>query len=128
MQVYQIIKNCSITYIDENGVDVGFALYEGDYIFIEQNSYWVSSNYQNYIYIKQSVLVKIYYNKMINFKGDYEWTWIDNINIIDPRLNVKSKDISNAYIIIDIFYNDLCKNVTVQWERNEKLKQLVEQP
>ncbi len=128
MQVYQVIKNCSITYI-ENGQNVGFALFVGDYFFIDKCSHWVQCRYTKHkdVYIKENVLVKIYYNKMINFDGDYKWTWVDNINIINPLLNVKINNYNYDIISVNDFdNNESCKNITIQWERNEKLKQITE--
>ncbi len=59
---------------------------------------------------------------MINFDGDYKWTWVDNINIINPLLVYKYDIISTN----EFDNNEVCKNVTIQWERNEKLKQITE--
>lgn len=120
MQVYQVIKSCSITFI-ENEQNVGFALFEGDYFFIDESSHWVQYKYTTN-YRKESVLVKIYYNKMINIDGDYKWTWVDNINILNPLLVYKYDIISTN----EFDNNEVCKNVTIQWERNEKLKQITE--
>lgn len=130
MRVYEVIKDCSISYTT-NGEDSGFALYKGDFFFIEPDFFWLKKeNRLNHEspYSKKSMLVKIYHNKLVIF-GDkpedtkYEWTWINNINIIEPSINkliFKDFDKPNPFT-----GSPVCKDVTDQWKREEKLNNLL---
>jgi hypothetical protein len=124
MIVYQIIKSCSITYIEQAGMNIGFHLDVGDYVFIERDSHWIMNQhaFNGIEYIKTSVLVKIYYNKMINLDGCYEWTWVENVNVTNPKINDGFRQL---YVDSDAI-SYVCKDVTIQWERNEKLKHIAE--
>lgn len=127
MIVYEIIKSCSISFRDSrDNKSNDFCLNIGDYIFLSDETHWVMENYGNNwyepipikSYIVVSMLKHIYYKKLINFDGDYEWTWIKNINIIDPRLNYKNlirTDYSKTYL------ND----VSIEWNRDEKINNLL---
>lgn len=132
MIIYEVVKTCSISYT-ENGEDNGFALYPGDFFFIETDSCWVrkeSRFHSEPVYSKQSKLVKIYHNKLVSF-GDkpedtvHEWTWIENINLINPVINnkigVEFFDKINPFT-----GTPPCKNVTFQWNREEKLSQIID--
>jgi hypothetical protein len=131
MKVYEVIKDCSISYTGE-GEDVGFVLYKGDFFFIEHDFCWVKKesrfNHES-PYSKKSLLVKIYHNKLVWF-GDkpedrkYEWTWIENINLIDPLINgdVEPKYFDKANPFTG---RPFCKDVTFQWSREEKLNELL---
>lgn len=80
-------------------------------------------------YSKKSLLVKIYHNKLVWF-GDkpedrkYEWTWIENINLVAPLIN---GDVEPKYFDKANPFNGraFCKDVTFQWEREEKLNKLL---
>jgi hypothetical protein len=120
MKVYEVLeKSISISYVDN-----GFVLYKGDFIFIKPDFCWIRNPEKKELfckpYLKKDLLVKIYYRKFVKFvdKGDdiYEWTWIDNINIVDPLINDK---------IIDIEDNTYLKDVTLQWVRENKLNFLL---
>lgn len=130
MIVYEVIKDCSISYTTK-GEDNGFALYKGDFFFIEPDFCWVKKesrfNHES-PYSKKNMLVKIYYNKLVRF-GDrpedtkYEWTWINNINLIEPIIN---NNIFNDFDKVNPFTGSpVCKNVTSQWQREEKLNNLL---
>ena len=128
MKVYEIIKDCSISYTS-NGEYDGFVLYKGDFIFIEPSFCWVRETFTA-SYTKESVLVKIYHNKLIHFSDNpedtkYEWTWIENINLIHPVINKKIEveffDKMNPFT-----GSPPCKDVTFQWDREEKLNKLLE--
>lgn len=132
MQVYEVIKDCSISYTREGEDHGGFVLYKGDFFFIEPDFCWVKKesrfNHES-PYSKKSLLVKIYHNKLVWF-GDkvedrkYEWTWIENINLVHPVINNKIEfpffDKINPFT-----GTPPCKNVTSQWEREEKLNKLL---
>lgn len=130
MRVYEVIKDCSISYTS-SGEDTGFVLYKGDFFFIEPDFCWVKKesrfNHES-PYSKKSLLVKIYHNKLI-INGDkpediiYEWTWINNINLIDPMINNK---ISKDFDMINPFTGSpFCKDVTAQWQREDKLNSIL---
>ena len=131
MMVYEVIKDCSISYT-EKGEDNGFALYKGDFFFIEPDSCWIKregSLIAPDSYSRQSKLVKIYHNKLLWF-GDkpedtkYEWTWVENINLVHPVINNKIE--LEFFDKINPFTGTPpCKNVTFQWEREEKLNELL---
>jgi hypothetical protein len=132
MKVYEVIKDCSISYTIEGEDYGGFVLYKGDFFFIKHDFCWVKKesrfNHES-PYSKKSLLVKIYHNKLVWF-GDkaedkkYEWTWIKNINLVDPLIN---KSIEPEYFdkINPFTGAPLCKDVTSQWEREEKLNKLL---
>lgn len=131
MIVYEVVRSCSISYT-VNGEDNGFALYPGDFIFIEPDACWIKKESRfsfEPTYLKQSKLLKIYHNKLVSF-GDkpedskYEWTWIEDINLVHPVINKK--------IVVEFFDkmnpftgSPPCKNVTFQWDREEKLNKLL---
>lgn len=124
MNVYQVIKpSCSISYSNNGGNDIGIALYEGDYVFVKHDSFW--SKRASYLkFEKVDVLLKIYYNKMIDLDGNKEWTWIDNINLISPKIN-KEFSIRDVTSLTSIWGSPILKDVTVQWEREQKLNQIL---
>lgn len=132
MQVYEVIKDCSISYTSEGEDHGGFVLYKGDFFFIEHDFCWVKKESRfahESAFSKKSLLVKIYHNKLVWF-GDkpedkkYEWTWIENINLVGPLIN---KSIEPEYFAKSSPFTGypLCKNVTFQWEREEKLNKLL---
>ena len=55
----------------------------------------------------------------------HEWTWIENINLINPVINnkigVEFFDKINPFT-----GTPPCKNVTFQWNREEKLSQIID--
>jgi hypothetical protein len=128
MIVYEVIKDCSISYTVD-GEDNGFALYKGDFFFINPDFCWVKREKFPSSYTKENVLVKIYHNKLLHF-GDkpedtrYEWTWIENINIVNPIIN-KNVTLDNFDIVNPFTGLPTCKNVTEQWEREDKLNLLL---
>lgn len=137
MIVYEVIKDCSISYT-ENGGDSEFPLNKGDFLFIEPDFCWVKKEsrftYES-AYSKKSMLVKIYHNKLVTI-GDkpedskYEWTWVNNINLIEPMISTGQKEpvhkISENFDMVNPFTGSpFCKNVTAQWQRDEKLNSLL---
>lgn len=125
MKVYEVIKDCSISYT-QNGEHSGFALYIGDYFFIKHDAVWVKKesrlNYEP-AFSKRNILLKIYHNKMIDFDGNKEWTLIDDINLVDPKINQIT--IEDASKFNPFYGQPICKDVTEQWLRDEKLNQLL---
>jgi len=132
MKVYEVIKDCFISYTKDGEDHDGFILYKGDFFFIEHDFCWVKKesrfSYEP-AHSKESLLVKIYHNKLFIF-GDrpedikYEWTWIENINFVAPTIN---RTITSEYFgkINPYTGEALCKDVTQQWEREEKLKEII---
>jgi hypothetical protein len=121
MNVYKVINNCSISYTTD-GEENGFALYPGDLFFIELDSCWVkekiaSGGSSMYLYKRRNKLVKIYYNKLLPGLVDNttKWTWVDNINLIDPKINR-----------LDL-YNDsrFYKDITIQYNRNNNINKIL---
>lgn len=122
MKVYQVIKDCSISFI-KNGRDIGFVLYVGDYFFIQPDACWVKRDIYEDDHVQVDLLLKIYHNKMINLDGTKEWTWVDDINITDPKIN--RKPIKEVAVVNPIWGPPICKDVTLQWERDQKLSQVI---
>jgi hypothetical protein len=124
MRVYQVIKDCSISFI-RNGRDVGFALYVGDYFFIQPDACWIKCGiYDEHVQV--DLLLKIYHNKM-DLKGTKEWTWINDLNLTDPKIKQisHSRSIKEATLVNPIWGPPICKDVTIQWERDKKLSQVI---
>ena len=132
MIVYEVIKDCSISYTSKGEDYGGFVLYKGDFFFIEPDFCWIKregSLITPDSYSKESLLVKIYHNKLVCF-GDkpedtkHEWTWIENINLVGPIIN---KNITSDYFdkINSFTETPTCKDVTHQWKREEKLNKLL---
>ena len=121
VKAYQVIKDCSISFV-KNGRDVGFALYEGDYFFIGHDSVWIKHDVYD-DHILADILLKIYHNKMIDLDGNKEWTWV-NVNLADPKINGK-RPISDSVNFSPIFGEPVCKDVSLQWERDRKLNQVI---
>ena len=129
MIAYEVLRDCSISYTDRGEDHGGFVLYKGDYLFIEPDFAWVKDVNTSVrpTYNKKSLLKSIYHNKLVFF-GDkiedikYEWTWIKNINLIDPK--IRQFDVS----ICDkdgLFGSPFIKDVTQQWEREFKLNEII---
>jgi hypothetical protein len=121
MIVYQVIKDCVISFrCDKNSNE--FCLNVGDYIFLSDEKYWIKANDKDDIrldtYISLSLLKNIYYKKMVDFNGKYEWVWIKDINIINPMLNYKNTINSNHG---KIYLND----VSIVWNRDEKINNIL---
>ena len=121
MKVYESIKNCTVSYREYDKVDIvgtcpsnDFVLYPGDIIFIESAGWTLTEN--SLYYREVNKLTKIYHNKLVDISnGRKEWTWIDNLNVINPKID-KIIDIENA--------THLIKDVTKVWMREMKLKEL----
>jgi hypothetical protein len=131
MIAYEVLRDCSISYTDRGEDHGGFVLYKGDYIFIEPDFAWIKKesrlNFEA-AYAKKSLLKNIYHNKLVWF-GDnpedtkYKWTWIKNINIIDPK--IRQFDVSICDKFNPLFGDPFIKDVTQQWEREIKLNEII---
>jgi len=142
MIVYEVLRDCSISYTDRGEDHGGFVLYKGDYFFIEPDFAWVKkegmSIYGTTYYNKKSLLKSIYHNKLVHF-GDkpedkkYEWTCIENINIIDPIIRMElingtsgfEKDFDKLTSWNTNTGQPVLKDVTQQWEREIKLNEII---
>ena len=129
MKVYEAIKTCTVSYREIDKMDIvvtcpsnDFVLYPGDFIFIDVAGWILSENKRYYRPINK--LTKIYHNKLVNLDGDKEWTWINGLDVIEPKIN-KVLDPEYACVIssspIDTL---LLKEVTTAWVRDLKLKEL----
>jgi hypothetical protein len=145
MIVYEVLRDCSISYTDRGEDHGGFVLYKGDYFFIEPDFAWVKkesiSIYGTTYYNKKSLLKSIYHNKLVHF-GDkpedkkYEWTCIENINIIDPIIKMEVIGGQGTVVVpIEVAVTGASRNtttgqpvlkdVTQQWEREIKLNEII---
>lgn len=128
MKVYEVIKSCVISYRDKDNRANEFCLNEGDFFFVKENIGWSRVQTGTYSYDKYEscdLLVKIYYQNLNMKKAiidgikEYTWTWED-INILDPVINKKF-----AVKHYQEFCPDLIKDVTMVWDRDEKLSNLL---
>lgn len=130
MRVYEAIKTCTVSYREINKVDIvgtcpsnDFVLYPGDFIFIDVAGWILSENKRYYRPINK--LTKIYHNKLVNLDGDKEWTWINGLDVIDPKID---KVLDPEYVCDDDIISPidtlLLKDVTTAWVRDLKLKEI----
>lgn len=127
--VFEVLDCCSITFI-EGGRDKGMVLDVGDIFFIDTEVVWscdVGSPSPYSSWSKKYILKKIYYNRVVGFDGEEfkkEWTWINNINIVDPHVSLLLYKFS-----CDDLVSGRCKkyfnNITTEWNREEKIKDLL---
>lgn len=131
MKAYEVINSCSISYT-QDGEDKGFVLNPGDVFFIEPNCVWVMDHYDKYdsrhTYIKKHLLTKIHYKKFISFGETprdevWQWTWIENINLVQPVLNNHVHDNFDQKSLLK--GTPFCIDVTQKWKREEKLKNIL---
>lgn len=131
IKVYEVIRDCSITYTSDGMVDKQFVIYKGDFFFIDKDCCWVKNEGNRFngdpLFFKKSKLLKIYYNRFVGFDDDgqnkYEWTWENDINIIDPVIN-DNIHVEDFDKISPLYGQPYCKDVTLQWEREEKLNKI----
>lgn len=121
MKVYEAIEVCTISYREYDKIDMtmacpanDFILYPGDFFFIESAGWVPTENGKFYREINK--LTKIYHNKLIDFDGKKEWTWVNNLDVINPKVDSK-------YLPQDVLHRKL-KDVTQMWNREMKLKEL----
>ena len=140
MIVYEVLRDCSISYTDRGEDHGGFVLYKGDYFFIEPDFAWIKkesiSIYGTTYYNKKSLLKSIYHNKLVSFNDKtkvYEWTWIRDINIIDPIIQMElingtsgfEKDFDKLVYWNTTTGQPVLKDVTQQWEREIKINEII---
>lgn len=142
MIVYEVLRDCSISYTDRGEDHGGFVLYKGDYFFIEPDFAWIKkesiSIYGTTYYNKKSLLKSIYHNKLVSFNDKtkdikYEWTWIRDINIIDPIIRMElingtsgfEKDFDKLVYWNTTTGQPVLKDVTQQWEREIKINEII---
>jgi CRISPR/Cas system-associated exonuclease Cas4 (RecB family) len=142
MIVYEVLRDCSISYTDRGEDHGGFVLYKGDYFFIEPDFAWIKkesiSIYETTYYNKKSLLKSIYHNKLVSFNDKtkdikYEWTWIRDINIIDPIIRMElingtsgfEKDFDKLVYWNTTTGQPVLKDVTQQWEREIKINEII---
>ena len=126
MKVYEVLfKSCAITFI-ENGINKGFCLNKGDFIFIEPNCI---QHIVDNKWVKSNLLTKIVYKKLTSLEEDFEWCEIDDINIVNPIIDYSSYvnfesvlNFNNFKLLVD---RGVLLDVTNQWNREEKLKSIL---
>ena len=138
MKVYESITACTVSYrkvydgYNDGAFDAtDFVLYPGDVIFIEPGGYLSnhspSDNKRYYRSINK--LTKIYHNKLVDvISGRHEWTWINDINILDPKIDKKFDPEQLCYTTssgLNLPDSSRLKDVTLEWVREEKLKELL---
>ena len=128
MRVYEVIKDCTVSYREEiianNGgacMSNDFVLYVGDFIFIESAGWNLTENGRYYREVNK--LKSIYHNKLVDIKGTHIWTWINELNIIDPKID-KKLDPEDACIVSPIYGKPKLKDVTQMWSRDKKLEEI----
>ena len=85
-KIFKVIQDCTISWRDDRYNRVNdFILYTGSIFFIKQDVGWERG--QDNKYYSFDMLDSIYYNKMIDINGNMEWTWIKDINIINPLID-----------------------------------------
>lgn len=125
MKVYEAIETCTVSYREYDKVDTNgnnytvclandFVLYPGDIIFIESAGWMLIDNVIS-SYREVNKLTKIYHNKLVDvITGKHEWTWINDLNVINPKID-RIHNIKN---------NLKLKDVTLAWDRDGKLENL----
>jgi len=130
MKVYEVIKDCTISYREADKIDIhgltpsnDFVLFKGDFIFIDVAGCPLTENGKFYKPVNR--LCKIYYYKMVDtFTGQKEWTWIENLDVIEPKIN-KRFDPEFASLVTSSPVDNLrLKDVTVIWDRERKLNEI----
>lgn len=123
MKVLKSIETCTISWRDPNNRSNDFILYPGDFFFISENVGWERKQTGTYSweeYVSFDMLVRIYHNKMIDIDGNREWTWVNDINLINPCVDGK-------YHVRD--WKEFCPNkledVSLSWDRDKKLAKLL---
>ena len=129
MKVYEVIKNCTVSYREYDKLEHGlnpsndFALYPGDIIFIDVAGWMLTDNYKYYRPVNK--LCKIYYYKMIDtFTGEKEWTWINNLDVINPKIDKRVDPEDACYATSSQIDTFKLKDVTIVWERERKLEEI----
>jgi hypothetical protein len=133
MRAFEVLRECTISYT-ENGEGSNFALYVGDFFFIEELSFWIKRDqafsFSNTYSKSNFMLSKIYHNKLVSFDKEqriHEWTFVNDINLISPILSIKGFNVNelNDFDKSTVWYGKpICKDVTLQWERENKLNKI----
>jgi hypothetical protein len=128
MMCFEVLNCCSITFI-EDGRNKGMVLDVGDIFFIDTECVWThdTSNPYNPTWSKKSILKKIYYNRVFGFDGNdfqKEWTWINNINIVDPKISLLLYTFSGDDLVSGRC-NKYFRNITTEWNRDKKIEDLL---
>lgn len=134
MRAFEVLRECTISYTD-NGEDSNFALYVGDFFFIEEFNFWIKKDqsFGSSRYSKENfMLSKIYHKKLVSFSDNNtpirEWTFVNDINLIAPLISIggfnikelEDFDKSSAW-----YGKPVCKDVTLQWSRENKINEII---
>lgn len=125
MIVYQIIKDCVVSFREKQDRATEICLYEGDFIFLSENKVYLRTDYDHYesFYL----LTDIYYKKTIlkNVNGqleeDFIWTWEKNQNLINPVIN-RTQSVIFEYAGEIEYAEEFLKDVFVESNRDKKNK------
>ncbi len=129
MKVYESLIEQVISYRGDDGRATEFVIYVGDFFFIRDEIFWSKelvndpTKYpyvKNYEYKSTKVLDKIYYKKTY-FKEENkekEMIFTNNINVLNPMIDYK-------YTIEDCLLLEKIKDVTEYWNRELKLKRIL---
>ena len=134
MKVFKAIKECTISYRDTDNRATDFCLNPGDFFFIKENAGWdrIQTGDSTWgDYRKFDMLTKIYYNELNIEKAmkenimEYNFTWINDIDVIDPAINRKYGVSSWDEWEKEYSCKGLLEDVSLSWNRGEKLSKIL---
>lgn len=127
MHCYKInVESLSISNRKESKNDT-ISLYEGDLFFIDSMYYYAFNTTNDYS--KLVLLKKIFYKKVTNFSGDYTWTWINDINILDPIIDygrsINHAKYRLAFSTQTLIDKDIIVDYTKEWNRENNIQTIL---
>jgi len=132
MIVYQIIKECSVSYRD-NTRGTSISLHEGDFIFLsgpifskKDGEWYDPTPVYEPLYLLTDIYYKMHHFKKVNDEVvlDFTWTWEKEQNIINPIINRIHPIISEKNGEI-VFSEEFLKDVSLEWNRDKKINDLI---
>jgi hypothetical protein len=133
MIVYQIIKECSVSYRD-NTRGTSICLHEGDFIFLsgpifsKKDGEWYDPKpvYEP-LYLLTDIYYKRHHFKKVNDEVvvDFTWTWENEQNIINPVINRTQSVIFEINGELE-FAEEFLKDVSINWNRDKMLEDLLD--
>jgi hypothetical protein len=100
------------------------ALFPGDLIFLRCELFIPAGLLY---YEKTEMLDKVYQKKLIDERTEnerYEWTWKNDIGVLKPTISHNHISYNSITINLDLIDKGILKDVTKEWFREEKLKEL----
>lgn len=131
MRCFKInVKSLSISNRKETDDDL-IVLYSGDYFFIDGQKYYAYNTVNSYSELY--LLKKIFYKKTFLKKDsngeivdDYTWTWLNNINIINPQIVYGyAKYYLTDKSIANLIEQEVLIDCTVEWNRENNIKTIL---